>query len=541
MNPTYLLSRSWCRLPLSICAITVALAGCATGTPPRSVSAPVPTQWFAALPATPVNSPVTNSANSTAELAADRAAPLPHNGRITDLTQWWQQQGDPLLVDLIAQAQAVSSSVASARARIEQARATQTAAGAALGPALDGSASISRGRSQPFAPGMSPLASSAQAGLQASWELDVFGGQRATRNAAIERLAGTDAQWHDARVSSAAEVANQYFAYQSCREVETITRLDAESRRETARLTDLSQQAGFTAPAVAALARASAAEARARLTQQSAQCDINIKALVALTAASEPDLRQRLLLAQSARSLVTPIFIADVPAEAVAQRPDVFNAAREVAAASFEIGSAQAERYPSLGLTGSIGTSRTRSSGVSTDFNTWSIGPLSLTVPLFDGGRRAANVDAARARYDEAASIYRAAVRQAVREVEEALVTLQSTATRQGDAQTAVEGFRASFGGTEALYKSGLASLIELEDTRRTLLNAQTTLAGLEQSRRSAWVALYRAMGGGWRVASSNPSSEPAQASPMASRAASSLSMKSTSATSNQQPQPATP
>ena len=519
MNSTHLLRRSPCRLPLSICAIAMALAGCATGTPPRSVTAPLPTQWFAPMPAKPVDSPATNSVNSPAELAADRAASLPHNGRITDLTQWWQQQGDPVLVDLIAQAQAVSPSVASARARIEQARATQTAAGAALGPALDGSAGVSRSRSQPFAPGVSLLTRSAQAGLQASWELDVFGGQRATRNAAIERLAGSDAQWHDARVSSAAEVANRYFAYQSCREVETITRLDAESRRETARLTDLSQQAGFTAPAVAALARASAAEARVRLTEQNAQCDIDIKALVALTAVTEPDLRQKLLLAQSKRASIAPIFIANVPADALAQRPDVFNAAREVAAASFEIGSAQAERYPRLGLTGSVGTSRTRSSGVSTDFNTWSIGPLSLTVPLFDGRRRAANLDAARTRYDEAASIYRAAVRQAVREVEEALVSLQSTATRQDDAQTAVEGYRASFSGTEALYKSGLASLIELENTRRTLLNAQTTLATLEQSRRSAWVALYRAMGGGWRVASAGSPSGPAESSQAANHA----------------------
>ena len=524
MNPTYLLSRNPARLHLSICALAMALTGCATGIPPRSVMAPVPTQWFAPLPTAPTDQSANASAtisalpaNTPAELAADRAAPLPHNGRVTDLTQWWQQQGDPLLAELIAQAQAVSSSVASARSRIEQTRATQTAAGAALGPALDGSLSASRSRSQPFAPGVSPLATSAQAGLQASWELDVFGGQRATRNAATLRLAGADAQWHDARVSSAAEVANQYFAYQSCRELEAITRTDAESRRETARLTDLSQQAGFTAPAVAALGRASAAEARARLTQQSAQCDIDIKALVALTAVNEPDLRQKLALAQSNRAQVAPIFIANVPADALTQRPDVFNAAREVAAASFEIGSAQAERYPSLGLTGSVGSSRTRSNGFSTDFTTWSIGPLSLTVPLFDGGRRAANVDAARARYDEAASIYRAAVRQAVREVEEALVTLQSTATRQGDAQTAVDGYRASFSGTEALYKSGLASLIELENTRRTLLNAQTTQATLEQSRRSAWVALYRAMGGGWRAADAPP-----QAGPLASRATSS-------------------
>ena len=482
------------------------LAGCALQTPPRAVQAPPAAQWFAPLP-------------TRSDGAAD--ASLPHNGRLTDLTQWWQQQGDPLLVELIASAQAVSPSIASARSRIEQARAARVAAGAALGPTLDASASISRSRSQPFVPGVSPLSTTAQGGLNASWEIDVFGGRRAASDAATERMAGAEAQWHDARVSVAAEVASQYYSYTTCRELESITRADAASRQETARLTDLSMKAGFTAPATAALARASAAEASARATDQAARCELDVKALVALSSLQEPDLKQKLALAQVNRAQAAPILIASVPAEALAQRPDVFNAAREVAAASDEIGGAEAERYPRLALSGSVGRSRARSGGVSSDFTTWSIGPLSLTVPLFDGGRRAADVDAARARYDEAAATYRGSVRQAVREVEEALVNLQSTAARGIDAQTAVDGYRESFNGTEALYKNGLASLVELEDARRTLLTAQTTLASLRQTRNAAWVSLYRAMGGGWTpdamsvstfAPTSNPTSAPASA-----------------------------
>ncbi len=464
----------------------VLLAGCALQTPPRTVQAPPPSQWFAPLP----------PAGLAGAGAAD--ASLPHNGRLTDLTRWWQQQGDPLLVELIVSAQAVSPSIASARSRIEQARATRVAAGAALVPTLDASASITRSRSQPMAPGASPLSTTAQAGLNASWEIDVFGGKRATSNAATERMAGAEAQWHNARVSVAAEVANQYYSYRTCRELETITRADAASRQESARLTDLSMKAGFTAPATAALARASAAEASARATDQAARCELDVKALVALSSLQELDLKKKLTLAQVNAAQAAPILIANVPVEALAQRPDVFNAAREVAAASDEIGSADAERYPRLGLSGSIGRSQVRSGGVRGDFTTWSIGPLSLQLPLFDGGRRAADVDAARARYDEAAAVYRGSVRQAVREVEEALLNLQSTAARGLDAQTAVEGYRASFNGTEALYKNGLASLVELEDARRTLLTAQTTLASLVQSRNTAWVSLYRAMGGGW-------------------------------------------
>ena len=106
-----------------------------------------------------------------------------------------------------------------------------------------------------------------------------------------------------------------------------------------------------------------------------------------------------------------------------------------------------------------------------------------------------------KARYEDAATQYRASVRKAVREVEEALVNLQSTADRNEDALVAAQGYRASFTGTEARYKSGLASLVELEDARRTLLAAQSAVVTLQRDRRSAWVALYRALGGGWTPA----------------------------------------
>ena len=106
---------------------------------------------------------------------------------------------------------------------------------------------------------------------------------------------------------------------------------------------------------------------------------------------------------------------------------------------------------------------------------------------------------AARASYDEAVIVYRAKVRQAVREVEEALVNLASTQARSAAAQQAVDGYRASFEGTQSRYQSGLASLVELEDARRLRLNAEITLITLQQQRSAAWIGLYRAVGGGWQ------------------------------------------
>ena len=104
-------------------------------------------------------------------------------------------------------------------------------------------------------------------------------------------------------------------------------------------------------------------------------------------------------------------------------------------------------------------------------------------------------------RYEEAVIQYAARVRQAVREVAEALVNLESARERSEDARVAVEGYRASFAAAEARYRSGLGSLIEMEDQRRVLLNAQTALVTLQRERVAAWIALYRALGGGWERA----------------------------------------
>lgn len=316
--------------------------------------------------------------------------------------------------------------------------------------------------------------------------------------AAQSRLESAQAGWHDARVSVAAETAGSYVNLRTCERQLSVSVNDAQSRAETARLADLTARAGFTAPATAALARASAAEASARSTQQRSQCEIELKTLVVLSGTPEPRLRQQLqtVWQEPAESPLLPVL--SLPAQLLAQRPDVYQAESDVAAASADIESTLAQRYPRLTLSGSIAAGLVHTGGANTDVQTWAIGPLAVTLPLFDGGRRAANVEAAKARYDEAVALYTARVRQAVLEAERALVSLESARLRMEDARIASEGFRASFAATEARYRSGLGSLVELEDARRTALAAETALVTLQRERIAAWIALYRAVGGGW-------------------------------------------
>jgi multidrug efflux system outer membrane protein len=424
-------------------------------------------------------------------------APLPHDGRTSDLTRWWQQFDDPLVAQLIAAAQDASPTLAAAQSRIAQARAARVGAGAALLPKLDANASVVRGR-QDF---VTPIGTSASAGVQAGWELDVFGGGRAGRDAAQARLDGAQAGWHEARVSVAAEVAASYVALRACEAQLALTQTDTASREETARLTRLTTQAGFQAPANEALSRASAAQGRALLAAQRAQCDVAVKALVALTAIDEPTLRAQLVPAAARLPQPAQIAVAAVPAEVLAQRPDLYVAARDVVAASADVAQARAQRLPRVSLAGTVSAARFETSEFSTNGTLWSLGPISVSLPLFDGGTRAANVEAARARYDEAALAYRSKLRGAVREVEEALVKLQSTVLRDEDARIAAEGFDASYRAVEARFRGGLASLFELEDARRSAAQAHSQWVELRRERVAAWITLYRALGGGWSAA----------------------------------------
>jgi outer membrane protein, multidrug efflux system len=454
-------------LALAVLAVTL-LAGCAAtpGTPPApGVTAPLPATWH---------------------------APLPPNARAVPAAEFWARFGDPALPQA---ARAASPSLAAAAARVERARATQAAAGAALLPQVGLSAGLSQARSLPG----QPSAATASAGLQARWEIDLFGAQAAGRSAATARVQGAQVRLADAQTAVAAELASTLIGLRACEAQARTTQADAASRAQTARLTDLSAHAGFTAPADAALVRAGAAQARAAATQQQAQCDTLVKGLVELSDLPESDVR-RLLAGATARLPEPPAVLPpSLPAELLAQRPDLREAALDVAAAAADHDQAAAREMPQISLSGSVGGLGLRQAGETTRGAIWSIGPLSVSFPLFDAGSRVAQTAAAQAELDSAMAQYRAAVRRAVREVEASLVALHSAAARFDDARSATADFEAALRATEARQKGGLASLLDLELARRNALGAQSALIELQRERAAAWVALVRALGAGWR------------------------------------------
>jgi len=423
-------------------------------------------------------------------------APLPHDGNVAALLNWWSRWNDAVLVALIDAAQASNPTIDQAAARIAQARAGQAVAGASALPGVTGSASANRGNLVGQSLGLGAL-TSVSASLQSSWEIDLFGANRRGRAAAAARFDARQIDWHQARVSLAADVAATYANLRVNEALVVGFERDAASRKETSRLTALKTDAGFEAPANAALARASASEAAARLTAQRAEVDLGIKALVALTGLDEPALRNILATGRAQLPTASELSINQVPAAVLAQRPDLAASERELAALTAEIGAAEADRYPRVSLTGSVGYSLARIAGSSAGTTTWGFGP-SIDIPLFDAGRRAAVAEQAKARYDESLAAYKATAIRAVREVEEALTQLQSAKLRAPDLQASLAGYQAFEKAALARLSVGAGSVLELEEARRPVLAAQVAVLAVARERLAAAIALYRAVGGGW-------------------------------------------
>lgn len=457
-----------------ISVLSMLLAGCAaiptaTSTAPASASASdiaAPPAWFAPVPAG----------------GASRGG-------------WWAQFDDPLLAALVAQAESANPGLQQLVARIAQARAAVAQAGSAGLPQLTASALAQRSR--PAQPAGQPVQTLASLGLDASWEIDLFARVRQQAAAARARAEASVFDAQAARLSLAAEVAQTYLGLRACERLAQISRADADSTAQLAGFTQDKLRVGLEAPANAALLMAASADAAGRALAQQADCDVAVKALVVLTAMDETTLRERLQPRSARLPDTAGLAVASLPAESLAARPDLAAGRRQVIAAWAERGAAEAARYPQLQLLGSINIAHLRIGGGGDEGRGWSFGPT-LSLPLLDGGLRRAQADAAQARFDEVLAAHRAAVLQAVREVEEALVRLDAAGRREGFAQTSADGYRASFTATEARWRAGLASAAELEDARRLSLGAQAGLVGVQRERLQAWIALFKATGGDW-------------------------------------------
>lgn len=408
---------------------------------------------------------------------------LPLDAQTEQLLATWRRWQDPQLNILIQQAELTNPSLTIAIAHIRQSRATLSADHASAAPVLTANANSNTEKNT------ATLFTSA---LDASWEIDLFGEKQRRYEADSARVNARVADWYDARISLAAEVADDYVQYQACRQLTELARQTRQSQQHSHQLTALSLRAGFTSNAHDALIAATAIGAQASLTEQQARCDLLTKALIELTGYNENTL-QNVLLKPSLPSMATKP-VTQVPANALLARPDLIAMERELAATNAEIGVAEAQRWPSLALSGTISKSGASFSSLATS---WLLGTV-LSLPLIDGGQHAAVISGAQASYEAQLATYKQGIRTAIKEVSQAFINLASATQRQYLAQDSLRQNQHYYRAMQRYWQAGGIDQLTLEAARRNVLVATTTEITVQRDQLQYWIALYKALGGAW-------------------------------------------
>jgi outer membrane protein, multidrug efflux system len=418
--------------------------------------------------------------------------PLPTQANAVAPSDWWISFNDPALSQLIAAGLKANPNLRATLARIEAARAGLRIAGGGAAPQFDFGGSGQR-QSQLASPASSVL----QLGVSAGWELDLFGGNRRGINAAQAQVESAQADWHAARLSLVSDIATLYVALRTTEANLGVQELDVISQTKTLELTTLKVQTGFSAPAEASLLRASLANSRNQLTSLKSDRQILINSLSILTGDTTAAIESRAKSGYGQLPKPAAFSINLLPAQLLVQRPDILALERLLQASTEQVGVAIANQYPKISLSGNFGFGSARSMSSTTDGIFWGFGPA-ISIPLFDSGRRAAGVDSAKSRLEETQSLVELKLRAAVAEAQEAMLRLSSAQEREGNALTAVADFEAFYKAAETRWRVGVGSLLELEEARRLAANAKIALLRLEQDRINQWIALHKAIGGGW-------------------------------------------
>ena len=457
------------RLPMA--AALALLAGCASTAPPGAAlpTPPVPTAW-SATPDT-------------------RAVPA---AVATPLAQWWQRFGDPQMTDLVAQALQAHTSVRSARAALQQARAQAQVQQAGLLPSVNASGSAQRSRSG------GSTGNNFQLGFDAAWEPDVFGRLNAGADASEADARAAQASLDQVQVSLAAEVALNYITLRGQQERLSIARRNLTSQRETLQMTDWRVQAGLTTSLVSEQARAAAEQTAAQIPQLQASLAQSRHALAVLTGRA-PGALDTLLASPRAVPQAPDDLVLAIPAETLRQRPDIRQAEERIAAALARVAQADAARYPSFRISGSLGL-RALTLGALGDGASVVHSLLGgISVPLFDGGAARAQVRVQEAVLEQARVNYEATVLTALQDVEDALVALRGERERLVHLQAAADAAGNAALLAQNRYESGLIDFQAVLDTQRTLLSTQDSVATSIANAGVDHVRLYKALGGGWQ------------------------------------------
>jgi len=468
----------------TLVAILLGTAGCMVGPNYRRPDVVTPPSWGELAPTAP---PAGRS-----DAVIDGAP-----------TAWWNTFDDQLLMSLIQRTVQSNLTLQQAEARVREARASRRIAAADLWPHAEASGSYTRERTSKngvSAGGAGKSFNLFQAGFDANWEVDVFGGIRRSVEAADRSVEAAEDDRNAVLVSLMAEVGLEYVTYRSLQQRVALANQNVAAQQGTLDLTRRLFNAGLASELDvqrAAAQVATTASSIPLLEQQAAQAMHGLSILI-----GQPPMVLQDELAPVGPIPKPPAQVAvGLPSELLLRRPDVARSERQLASQTAEIGVATRDLFPRFFLTGAAGLQSLRTS----DFFDWesrvlSIGP-SVFWPVFEGGRIRANIELQTAAQQELLAAYEAVVLQAFEDVEDALVAFSHEQATRAQLEEAVRANQRAAELARNLYAQGLTDFLTVLIAEQSVFTSQDTLAQTERDVALELVALYKAVGGGWEAA----------------------------------------
>jgi len=474
---------------LALCL--VAGSGCAVGPDYRPPETKVPKDWDGQNVVTP-------------------ALPSKTTLDPVELVEWWNAFNDPTLSSLVEMAVRANLDVRLAEARIRQARAARGVVGAPLWPQLGSSALYQRSQGSSEVGGGGAIATVGglrnlwQAGLDATWEIDIFGGTRRNVEAATADLRAAEEDRRDVLITLVGDVGSNYINLRGFQQQIDIARRNLKAQKHNAAIIQKRHDAGFVGGLDVANSRAQVATTEATIPVFESSARAAIYSLGVLLGREPAALAQD--LAKAAPIPPTPLSIpVGLPSELLRRRPDIRRAEARIHAATARIGVATADLFPKFNLAGSFGLSASDVARLDKwTSNFWSWGP-SVTWPIFAGGRIYYNIKVQDALTEQALLTYEKTVLTALKDVETALVAYAKQQETRKSLSEAVVNNRKAVDLAMTLYLAGKSDFLNVLIAQRSLFTTEDALAQSTRTVDTNLIALYKALGGGWEKAGSSP------------------------------------
>jgi multidrug efflux system outer membrane protein len=414
--------------------------------------------------------------------------------------QWWKSFEDPVLSELIDKGIKENLTLGIAKDRLLQAKAAQLGSIGGFLPSIFGTYAFDRSQNSartPLGTFISEIFDNNQIGLDASWEIDIFGGTRRRYESADAAFESAVASADDVGVSVAAEIAATYVEYRTLERRYQLAIDNSKSQQESKDLVQAKFDAGVVSDLDLQQAIALLESTKATIPTLSGQKDAALYRLAVLvgevpqTFKVNPDQRQNKNLIWDKVLNVTQ------PTEFLRVRPDVRSAERQLASATADIGVSMAEIFPSISLVGGLGLQSVESSQLMERASRyWRFGPQ-VSTPIFQGGTLIANIKGSRRRADEILKQYELTVLSALEDAQNSLNSYKNSLDRINNLKAAVSASQRALEISQELYKQGLADFQRVLESQRSLFSSQDQLALGEQQTYGSAISVYRAFAGG--------------------------------------------